>query len=69
MLGQVHLSAAMSSATEGKVTTAEAHLAEAEREAVTLGEPDGVGFNLCYFGPTNIRIWRMSILNELGEHA
>jgi hypothetical protein len=69
MLGQVHLSAAMSSAVARDVATAEAHLTEAEREAATLGDPDGTGFNLSYFGPTNVRLWKMSILAELGEYG
>lgn len=67
MLGQVHLSAALASAVARKLFDVEAHLREAEREAATLGDPDGTGFNLSYFGPTNIAIWRMSIWAELGE--
>lgn len=68
MLGQVHLSAALASAVSRDVRTSEAHLQEAEREAATLGDPDGTGFNLSYFGPTNIRLWRMTLLSELGEY-
>lgn len=70
MLGQVHLSAAFSSAVAKQTATVEAHLAEAEREAATLGEPDdGRGFNLSFFGPTNIRLWKMSLFTELGEYG
>jgi transcriptional regulator with XRE-family HTH domain len=70
MLGQVHLSAALSSAVARDLGTMQAHLDEAEREAATLGgDPDGTGFNLSYFGPTNIRIWKMTMLSELGEYG
>jgi transcriptional regulator with XRE-family HTH domain len=70
MLGQVHLSAALSSAVAKQTTNAEAHLAEAEREAATLGDPDdGKGFNLSFFGPTNIRLWKMSLSTELGDYG
>jgi hypothetical protein len=69
MLGQVHLSAALASAVARRPLDVEAHLVEAEREAATLGEPDGTGFNLSYFGPTNIRLWKMSIFSELGEYG
>ncbi|MEU4164849.1 helix-turn-helix transcriptional regulator [Actinoplanes sp. NPDC026670] len=67
MLGQVHLSAALASSVGRDIRTAEAHLQEAEREAATLGDPDGTGFNLSFFGPTNIRLWKMTLYSELGE--
>ncbi|MEU7901880.1 helix-turn-helix transcriptional regulator [Actinoplanes sp. NPDC049118] len=70
MLGQLHLSAALSSAVDKHAATAEAHLAEAEREAATLGDPDdGKGFNLSFFGPTNVRLWKMSLFTELGDYG
>jgi transcriptional regulator with XRE-family HTH domain len=70
MLGQVHLSAAFASAVGKHAATAEAHIVEAEREAVTLGDPvDGQGFNLSFFGPTNIRLWKMSLCTELGDYG
>lgn len=70
MLGQLHLSAAMSSAVDQRADLAAAHLAEAEREAATLGDPqDGEGFNLSCFGPTNVNLWRMSVANELAEYG
>jgi hypothetical protein len=47
--------------------TAAQHLAEAEQEAASLGEPSGVGWNNQYFGPTNVRLWRMVIANEMAE--
>lgn len=70
MLGQVHLSGALSSAVSRKPLDVEAHLREAEREAESLGgDPDGCGFNLSFFGPTNIRLWKMTIFSELGDYG
>jgi transcriptional regulator with XRE-family HTH domain len=70
MLGQVHLSAAFSSAVARKPLDVDAHLQEAEREAASLGgDPAGTGFNLSYFGPTNICLWKMSIYSELGDYG
>jgi transcriptional regulator with XRE-family HTH domain len=69
MLGQVHLSAALASAVGRKERDAALHLAEAEREAATLGDPADAGFNLSYFGPTNINLWKMAIFTELGEYG
>ncbi|MFY1633023.1 helix-turn-helix domain-containing protein [Solwaraspora sp. WMMB335] len=70
MLGQLHLSAALTSAVTGRVDTARDHLAEAARDAAGLGDPaDGAGFNGCGFGPTNVGLWEMSIAAELGEHG
>ncbi|MGW4156189.1 helix-turn-helix domain-containing protein [Micromonospora chersina] len=68
MLGQLHLSAALTSTVSGRPDVARDHLAEATREAAGLGDPpDGAGFNGCGFGPTNVRLWEMSIAAELGE--
>ncbi|MFG3558527.1 helix-turn-helix domain-containing protein [Micromonospora sp. NPDC047557] len=68
MLGQLHLSAALTSTVTGRLDVARDHLAEAAREAATLGDPvDGAGFNGCGFGPTNVGLWRMSIAAEQGE--
>lgn len=68
MLGQLHLSAALTSAVSGRADVARDHLAEAAREAATLGDPsDGAGFNGCGFGPTNVGLWEMSIAAESGE--
>jgi hypothetical protein len=70
MLGQVHLSAAFSNAVARRQLDVDAHLREAEREAASLGgDPNGTGFNLSYFGPTNIRLWKMSIYSELGDYG
>jgi len=67
--GQLHLQAALCSAVALYPHTAARHIAEAEREAASLGEPRGVGWNNQYFGPTNVRLWRMVIANELAEPA
>ncbi|NYH40776.1 transcriptional regulator with XRE-family HTH domain [Micromonospora jinlongensis] len=68
MLGQLHLSAALTSTVSGRLDVARDHLAEAAREAATLGDPvDGAGFNGCGFGPTNVGLWQMPIAAEQGE--
>ncbi|NLU78221.1 helix-turn-helix transcriptional regulator [Micromonospora sp. HNM0581] len=68
MLGQLHLSAALTSTVDGRLDIARDHLAEATREAASLGDPvDGGGFNGCGFGPTNVGLWQMSIAAEQGE--
>ncbi|MGW4681536.1 helix-turn-helix domain-containing protein [Micromonospora taraxaci] len=68
MLGQLHLSAALTSAVSGRLDVTRDHLTEAAREAATLGDPaDGAGFNGCGFGPTNVGLWEMSIAAEQGE--
>ncbi|WP_405093879.1 helix-turn-helix domain-containing protein [Micromonospora sp. NBC_01392] len=68
MLGQLHLSAALASTVSGRLDVARDHVTEAAREAATLGDPeDGMGFNGCGFGPTNVALWEMSIAGESGE--
>src|SRR5262249_25551095 len=70
MLGQLHLSASLACAVNERPTEAAAHLAEAEREATTLGDPaDGAGFHLLCFGPTNLGLWRMAVAAEGGEYG
>jgi transcriptional regulator with XRE-family HTH domain len=70
MLGQLHLSASLACAVDERADDARAHLRAAEEEASTLGDPpDGVGFNLAAFGPTNIGLWHMTVAAELGEHG
>lgn len=70
MLGQMHLSASMACAVDGRPDDAASHLAAAHAEARTLGDPeDGAGFNLCSFGPTNLALWRMTVDIELGEYG
>ncbi|MFE9190084.1 helix-turn-helix domain-containing protein [Micromonospora sp. NPDC007208] len=68
MLGQLHLMAALASTVDARPNVARDHLAEATREAASLGDPaDGGGFNGCCFGPTNVGLWKMSIAAEQGE--
>lgn len=70
MLGQMHLSASLACAVDGRSDDAAAHLAAARSEAETLGDPaDGTGFNLCSFGPTNLGIWQMNVAIEMGEYG
>ncbi|MDG4774975.1 helix-turn-helix transcriptional regulator [Solwaraspora sp. WMMD792] len=70
VLGQLHLAAALTYAVSGRADTAHDHLAEAARDAASVGDPaDGAGFNGCGFGPTNVGLWEMSIAAELGEHG
>jgi len=70
ILGQLHLSASFTAAVAGRDDDSAAHLAEATREADSLGDPaDGAGFNQCGFGPTNVALWRMSIAVERGEYG
>jgi transcriptional regulator with XRE-family HTH domain len=70
MLGQLHLSASLSLAVEGRVGDADDHIVAAGVEADSLGDPqDGIGFNLSCFGPTNVQLWRMSVFAELGEYG
>jgi transcriptional regulator with XRE-family HTH domain len=70
ILGQMHLSASMAYAVDGRAAHAAAHLAAARDEAHSLGDPaDGAGFNLCSFGPTNVALWRMNVDLELGEYG
>lgn len=70
MLGQVHLSAALAGASAARPDIARDHLAEAEQEALSLGEPaDGLGFFGSFFGPMNVHLWKMSLFSELGEHG
>ncbi|MEU8257960.1 helix-turn-helix domain-containing protein [Micromonospora inaquosa] len=68
MLGQLHLMAALASTVDARPDVGRDHLAEATREAESLGDPvDGGGFNGCCFGPTNVGLWKMSIAAEQGE--
>jgi transcriptional regulator with XRE-family HTH domain len=70
MLGQLHLSAALACAVDGRPDDARTHMSAAVQEARTLGDPnDGCGFNLIAFGPTNVGLWQMSVDAELGDHG
>lgn len=66
--GMLHLTAALRAATMRQSATALTHLAEAQTEADSLGEPDGHGLCGLMFGPTNVNLWRIVILHELGQH-
>ncbi|WP_158228068.1 helix-turn-helix transcriptional regulator [Pseudonocardia sp. MH-G8] len=65
MAGALHLGAALSEATMGRPDRAAERLDEAERLAT--GIADGHGFAGMLFGPTNVRVWRLSVAVESGE--
>lgn len=67
--GMLHLTAALRAAIANRDAQAHAHLYEAEQEAASLGEPDGLGLCTLAFGPTNVKIWRMAVEAELGDLA
>lgn len=62
--GMLHLSAAMLAAVGGDASTSKTHLREARTSASRLGEGN---FGQMWFGPTNVEIWRLGILAELGD--
>lgn len=66
--GMLHLIAALRAAIAGMPADAVSHLDEAEAEAATLGDPGADG-GLCRlgFGPTNVAIWRSTVLSEIGD--
>ena len=65
MAGALHLGAALSEATLGRPDRAAERLNEATRLAA--GIDDGHGFAGMLFGPTNVRVWRLSVAVEAGE--
>lgn len=65
MAGALHLGAALSEATLGRPDRATERLDEATRLASGIG--DGHGFAGMLFGPTNVRVWRLSVAVESGE--
>lgn len=65
MAGALHLGAALSEATLGRRDRAAERLDEATRLAAGLS--DGHGFAGMLFGPTNVRVWRLSVAVESGE--
>ncbi|MHA6619257.1 helix-turn-helix domain-containing protein [Pseudonocardia sp. DLS-67] len=65
MAGALHLGAALSEATLGRPDRAAERLDEATHLAA--GMSDDHGFAGMLFGPTNIRVWRMSVAVESGE--
>ena len=64
MVGMMHLQHAQTAAREQRSDDARAHLAEAERIAVCVGERNGMGR---HFGPTNVNVWRLGVGIELSE--
>lgn len=65
MAGALHLNAALAEATLARPDRAAERLDEAGRLADAL--PDGHGFGGMFFGPTNVRVWRLSTAVESGE--
>lgn len=65
--GMLHLQAALRSAVADDGPAATSHVAEAEVEAATLGDPDGPGLCRLGFGPTNAAIWHTVVLTEIGD--
>jgi transcriptional regulator with XRE-family HTH domain len=65
MTGALHLGAALSEATLGRPDRAADRLDEATRLAAAMS--DGHGFAGMLFGPTNVRVWRLSVAVESGE--
>ncbi|MGC4946158.1 helix-turn-helix domain-containing protein [Streptomyces sp. DT224] len=65
--GQLYLGAAVMAGRAQDRGTAEAHLAEADRIAQSTGEAARVHW--LSFGPTNVRVHRVSVLAELDEYA
>jgi transcriptional regulator with XRE-family HTH domain len=67
--GQLQLVAALAEAVANRTDDAFQRLADAEREARSLGEPVLAGFALKGFGPSTVELSRMSVAIELGEHG
>lgn len=65
--GQLHLGAAVMAGRSKDKATAEIHLAEAERIAGGTGESPTVHY--LSFGPTNVKVHRVSVLAELDEYG
>ncbi|MDJ0385867.1 helix-turn-helix transcriptional regulator [Streptomyces sp. G-G2] len=65
--GQLHLGAAVMAGRSRDGDLAETHLAEAERIASGTGEAPKLHY--LAFGPTNVRVHRVSVLAELDEYG
>lgn len=65
--GQLHLGGAVMSGRAHDETRALSHLAEAERIAGDTGE--AVKMHWLAFGPTNVKVHRVSVLAELDEYG
>ncbi|MGW2259720.1 helix-turn-helix domain-containing protein [Streptomyces sp. NPDC001780] len=64
--GQLHLGAAVMAGRAQDAARAEGHLTEADRLAGRTGE--AVDVHWLAFGPTNVRVHRVSVLAELDEY-
>lgn len=65
--GMLHLYAAHRAAIDQRAGMAIDHLREAELAAASLGEPPDRGLAQFMFGPTNVGMWKTSVLLELGR--
>ncbi|MFC4584911.1 helix-turn-helix domain-containing protein [Sphaerisporangium corydalis] len=64
LYGMLHLSAALASVSLNRPAEADVHLAEAQATADRTGEGNVYGL---HFGPTNVSVWRVALMVELGE--
>ena len=64
LYGMLHLSAALASVSLNRPGEADVHLAEAQATAARTGESNAYGL---HFGPTNVSVWRVALMVELGE--
>lgn len=67
--GMLHLRAGLSSAIAGKASDVADHIAAAGEQAALAGEPTDSDYESMSFGPTNVGLWHMAALNELGEYG
>jgi transcriptional regulator with XRE-family HTH domain len=66
--GSLHLTAALADAQANRPDLVAEHLAEAQAEAATLGEPPRYGGISMSFGPINVGLWAMGSALESGEY-
>jgi transcriptional regulator with XRE-family HTH domain len=65
--GMLHLTAGLRNAIASRPQAAGDWVEEAKSEAASLGEPEGLGFAMLMFGPTNVGVWEVNIAAELGD--
>lgn len=65
--GILQLTAGLREAIAMRPQAAKNRVDEAKQEAASLGEPDGHGFAMLMFGPTNVGVWELNITAELGD--
>lgn len=65
--GMLHLTAGLRAAIASQPQAANDRAEEAKSEAASLGEPEGLGFAMLMFGPTNVGVWEVNIAAELGD--